>query len=118
MRLESRGLTLLRAVGHLARRFTKWGKLENRKLTKIVEYIHSIYDLRLTGLIGDATEDRGLGQYSDATFTSDRSDAKSISGLFLDLVGPMSFYPLAVRSKKQTAVSHSTAEAEVVAAEA
>ena len=52
-------------------------------------------------------------QHSDADFASDRADSKSTSGLSLVLVGP-----LAAHSKKQTAVSHSTAEAEVVAAEA
>ena len=43
---------------------------------------------------------------------------RSTSGLFLAFAGPHSFFPLAASSKKQTAVSHSTPEAEIVAADA
>ena len=42
---------------------------------------------------------------------------KSTTGVFLALYGPHSFFPLAGQSKKQTAVSHSTVEAEIVAAD-
>ena len=108
---------LLRAVGHLARKLTKWTDLEDKKLRRIVEYIHSTYDVRLTGFIRDDSSELSLVQYSDADFASDRGDAKSTSGLFLALVGPTTFFPLAAHSRKQAAVSHSTAEAEVVAAE-
>ena len=41
----------------------------------------------------------------------------STSGVFLALYGPHSFSPLSGQSKKQTAVSHSTVEAEIVAAD-
>ena len=41
---------------------------------------------------------------------------RSTSGVFLALYGPHSFFPLGGQSKKQTAVSHSTVEAEIVAA--
>ena len=68
--------------------------------------------------MGDEPEQLSLVQYSDADFASDRADATSTSGIFLALVGPMAFFPLAAHSHKQTAVSHSTAEPEDVAAEA
>ena len=109
---------LLRAVGHLARRMTKWDKLESKRLREIIECMHRTYELRLKGFICDKTENLKLAQYADAVCASGRSDAKSTSGLLLAQVGPMSFYPLAAHPKKQTAVSHSTAEAEAVAAEA
>ena len=79
---------LLRAVAHLARRSTMWGKLEDRNLRKLVECIHSTYDLRLTGFVGGPTKDLQLVQYSDADFASDRSDAKSTSGLFFSACWP------------------------------
>ena len=41
----------------------------------------------------------------------------STSGAYLVLVGPHTWYPLAASSDKQTVVSHSTTEAEVIAAE-
>ena len=37
--------------------------------------------------------------------------------MFLALYGPHSFFPLPAQSKKQIAVSHSTVEAEIVAAD-
>ena len=42
---------------------------------------------------------------------------RSTSGVFLALYGDHSFFPLSGQSKKQTAVSHSTVEAEIVAAD-
>ena len=62
-------------------------------------------------------EDLALAQYSDADYAGDRPDMHSTSGSLLALVGPHSWLPLAASSTKQTAASHSTAEAEVVAAE-
>ena len=38
--------------------------------------------------------------------------------MFLAMVGPNTFFPISGVSKKQTAVSHSTPEAEIVAADA
>ena len=42
---------------------------------------------------------------------------KSTSGVFLVLLGPHTFFPLNGISRKQTAQSHSTPEAEIVAAD-
>ena len=39
------------------------------------------------------------------------------SGVFLALYGPHSFFPLSAQSKKQTAVSHSAVEADIIAAD-
>ena len=43
----------------------------------------------------------------------DKETLRSTSGVFLAVYGPYSFFPLAAQSKKQTAVSHSTVEAEI-----
>ena len=67
--------------------------LENEKLRRIVEYVHSTFDLRLIGFIGDRPDELELVQYSDAGFASDHPGAKSTSGVFLAFVGPMSFSP-------------------------
>ena len=57
-----------------------------------------------------------LGLYSDADFAGDRETLKSTSGVFLAILGPRSFYPVTAISQKQTAVSFSSVESEVVAA--
>ena len=73
--------------------------------------------MKQIGFIGDKPEHLQLGLFSDADFAGDRADMRSTSGVFLALYGPHSFFPLAGQSKKQTAVSHSTVEAEIVAAD-
>lgn len=57
-----------------------------------------------------------LTLYSDADWAGDKSSKKSTSGVYLCLTGPNTFMPLAGISKKQTSVSQSTPEAEIVAA--
>ncbi len=56
-----------------------------------------------------------LALYIDADFAGHLSDYKSTTGVFLALVGQYSFYPLSGQSKKQTANTHSTPEAEILA---
>ncbi len=55
--------------------------------------------------------------FSDADFAGDKELQRSTSGVFLALYGPHSFFPLSAQSKKQTATSHSTVEAEIIAAD-
>ena len=70
------------------------------------------------GFIGDSPEDLELWLFVDADFAGDREDLKSTSGGFLVLAGPNSYFPLGQVCKKQTAQSHSTPEAEIVALDA
>ena len=93
---------LLCAVGAFARRLTKLGALEDRKLRRLTEYTHSPHTLQLTGFVGDRQEDLELVQYSDAGYAGDRSDTHSISGSYLVLVGPHSWFPLAASSTNPT----------------
>jgi len=60
-------------------------------------------------------KDVSLRLFAHADFAGDLENAKSTSGVFLCLSGPGVFAPLAAVSKKQTCVSHSTPEAELVA---
>jgi hypothetical protein len=109
---------LLKAVANLAQKVTKWDKACDRMLHRLMCYINSSLDLRLKGHIGDKPEDLVISLYSDADFAGDKESSKSTSGIFIALTGPNSFYPLNATSKKQTCVSHSTPEAEIVAANA
>ena len=59
--------------------------------------------------------DCALLLYSDADFAGCLRDSRSTTGLSLAMVGPNSFYPLGAVSKTQSAVSHSSTEAEVIA---
>ncbi len=106
---------LLRAVGHLSTKITKWTKDCDEALLITMLYLKGSREFRQIGFIGDELKDLQLCLYTDADFAGDRSDLKSTSGVFLALVGTHSFWPLCGQSKKQTVVSHSTVEAELVA---
>ena len=71
---------------------------------------------RQIGFIGDTADDLQLGLFSDADFAGDKATLRSTSGVFLALYGNHSFFPLSSQSKKQTAISHSTVDAKIVAA--
>ena len=68
--------------------------------------------------VGDNPEDCWLALFCDASFAADLVDSKSTSGVYLCLVGPRTFVPISWLCKKQTATSHSSSEAEVIALDA
>ena len=107
---------LLKAIALLASRVTKWDRDCDRRLHRLISYINSTLELRLTGYVGDNPSEVSLALYSDADFAGCKNTARSTTGVFLALVGPNTFVPLAAVSKRQSCVSHSTAEAEIVAA--
>ena len=80
-------------------------------------YINCTYHLRLTGWVGDRPEEIAPRLFADADFAGDSKTSKSTSGLQLMLLGPNTYYPITGQSKKQGCQSHSTPEAEIVAAE-
>lgn len=108
---------LLRATCALASLVTKWTPACDKKLHRLVSYIHSTLSLRLVAWVGDHPKDMTVKLFSDADFAGDLETSRSTSGVFLQLTGTNTFYPLAGQSKNQSCVSHSTPEAELVAAD-
>jgi len=107
---------LLRATCVLATRITIWTLDCDKRLHKLVCYIYTTLHFRMVAWVGDDPADLRLECFADADFAGDASSMKSTSGVLLALVGPSSFVPLGAMSKKQTCVSTSTPEAEMVAA--
>ena len=68
------------------------------------------------GWVGDPPENLKLALYCDSDFAGDPETMRSTSGVLLALRGPRTFCPLDAISKRRMAVSHSTPEAEIVAA--
>ena len=85
-----------------------------KALFRLICYINSTAASALTGYVGDDPKDLRLRLYADADFAGDKDSFRSTSGAFFALVGPHSFVPLAAKTKKQSCVSHSTPEAEIV----
>ena len=67
--------------------------------------------------MGDAADQCHVLAYCDASFADDLQTSKSTSGLFIAIVGPNTFVPITSFAKRQTSVSHSTTESEMVALE-
>ena len=108
---------LLHVCQGLACKITKWTQRCDRRLHRLMAYISQSVDVCMFGWVGDSSKDLTLWLYTDADFASDKSDSKSVSGVFCALAGPTTFFPLCALSKKQSCVSHSTTESEMVAAD-
>jgi hypothetical protein len=106
---------LLRAIGHLAGYITKWTPDCDRRLHQLMSYIHSTLDHRMCGWVGDEINKVDIHLYCDADFAGCQNTNKSTSGVCLKLEGPNTSFPISASSKKQTCVSNSTPEAEIVA---
>jgi len=106
---------LLRAIGHLACHITRWDLDCDKRLHRLMCYVHSTLDHRLVGWTDGDLSTSELHLYADADFAGDQRAGKSTSGVFLAIEGPYTKMPISALSKKQSCVSHSTPEAEIVA---
>ena len=106
---------LLRATQSLASRVTKWSRDCDVALHRLVCYINSSLDIRMKGFIGDTIAECQLWLFCDADWAGEH-DSKSTSGCALYLVGPNTYYPLNAFSKKQTSITMSSTESEVISA--
>ena len=106
---------LLRAVSFLACHLTKWDTECDPRLYRLVCYLHSSREHRMSGWVGDPATLCSLHLYSDADFAGCQRSNRSTTGVCLAIEGPHTCLPLSAVSKKQSAVSHSTPEAEIVA---
>ena len=109
---------LLWTVNALAREVTKWTVACDKKLHRLISYIHWNKNSVMTSFVGDNAEDCKLMLFCDASFAGDLVGSKSTSGMILVIVGPRTFVPITWFVKKQGAVSHSSAEAEVISLDA
>ena len=101
-------------VNTLARNVTRWTVACDKRLDRLMRYIHHNSDLVLKCVVGDKVEDCSIALFCDASFAGDLTDSKSTSGAYLAIFGPRTFVPITWFCKKQTAVSHSSTEAEVL----
>ena len=105
----------LRCAQSLASRVTKWSRDCDVGLHRLMCYVNSSLGVTMQGFIGDKITECKLWLFCDANWAGER-DIKSTSGCALFLVGPNTYYPLNAFSKKQTSVTTSSTESEVVAA--
>ena len=111
-------IDILWSVNTLAREVTRWTVACDKRLLRLISYLHFTQDWVQTCWVGDHPSDCHLALYADASFAGDLKDSKSTTGAFLCLVGPKTFVPITWICKKHGAVSHSSSEAEVISLDA
>ena len=101
-------------MNKLARSITKWTEDCDKRLNRLISYIHHTCEYKQYCHVGNIAKQCRLGLFQDADFAGDLEDSKSTSGGTLCIVGSHTFVPTSWMSKKQTAVSHSSTESEII----
>ena len=109
---------ILWSVNKLARSITKWTKACDKRLNRFISYIHHTCGKRQYCHVGNTAKQCRLGLFQDSDFAGDLEDSKSTSGGTLCIFGSHTFVPISWMCKKQTSVSHSSTESEIVSLDA
>ena len=68
--------------------------------------------------MGNTAKQSRLGLFQDSDFAGDLEDSKSTSGGTLCILGSHTFVPISWMCQKQTSVSHSSTESEIISLDA
>ena len=105
---------ILWSVNKLARSITKWTKACDKRLNRLISYIHHTCEYKQYCHVGNTVKQCRLGLFQDSDFAGDLEDSKSTSGGTLCILGRHTFVPISWMCKKQTSVSHSSTEPEII----
>ena len=105
---------ILWSVNKLARSITKWTNACDKRLNRLISYIHHTCEYKQYCHVGNTAKQCRLGLFQDSDFAGDLEDSKSTSGGTLCVFGSHTFVPISWMCKKQTAVSHSSTESEII----
>ena len=106
------------SVNKLARTITKWSKSCDKRLARLISYIHHTSEYQQYCYVGNTAQQCRLGLFQDSDFAGDLEDSKSTPGGILCIFGSHTFVPMSWMRKKQTSVSHSSTEAEIISLDA
>ena len=105
-------------MNKLARSITKWTKACDKRLNRLISYIHHTCEYKQYCYAGNTAEQCRLGLFQDSDFAGDLEDSQSTSGGTLCIFGSHTFVPISWMCKKQTSVSHSSTESEIISLDA
>ena len=105
---------ILWSVNKLARSITKWTKACDKRLNRLSSYIHHTSEYKQYCHVGNTAKQCRLELFHDSDFAGDLEDSKSTSGGTLCIFGSHTSVPISWMCKKQTAVSHSSTESEII----
>ena len=103
---------ILWSVNKLARAVTKWTKACDKRLARLISYIHHTCECRKHCCVANTAQSCRVWLFQDYDFARDLEDSKSTSGGVLCIFGSHTFVPISWMCKKQISVSHSCTEAE------
>ena len=106
------------SVNKLARAITKWTRACDRRLARLISCIHHSCEFKQYCHVANTAQQCRLGLFQDSDFSGDLEDSKSTSGGLLCIFGSHTFVPISRMCKKQTSVSHSSTEAEIISLDA
>ena len=101
-------------MNKLAQSITKWTKSCDKRLNRLNSCIHHSCEHKQHCHVGDTAKQCRLGLFQDFDFAGDLEDSKSTSGGTLCIFGSHTFVPICWMRKKQTSVSHSSTESEII----
>ena len=104
---------ILWSVNKLARSITKWPKACDKRLNRLISYIHHRCEYKQYCYVGNTAKQCRLGLFQDSDFARDLDDSKSTPGGTLCIFGSHTFVPISWMCKKLTSVSHSSMESEI-----
>jgi hypothetical protein len=107
---------LLRTVSYLARFLTKWNEDTDKRLQRLMSYIHHSYSYRMYAYMGEDQPKFTMDIYSDSDYAGCTQTQRSTTGSAIFLRGGEdTSVPISFMSKRQGSVSRSTPEAVIVA---
>ena len=109
---------ILWSVNKLARSITKWTKACDKRPALLISYIQVRSEYKNYCLVGNTAKQCRLGLFQDSDSAGDLEDSKSTSGGTLCVFGSHTFVPKSWMCKKQTSVSHSSTESEIISLDA
>ena len=105
---------ILWSVNNVARSITKWTKACDKRPNRLNSKIHHTCEYKQYCHVGNTAKQCRLGLFQDSDFAGDLEDSKSTSGGTLCVLGSHTFVPISWMCKKQTSVSHSSTESEII----
>ena len=109
---------ILWSVNKLARAVAIRTRACDRRWARLISDIHHTSEFKQYCHVGNTAQQCRLGLFQDSDFAGDLQDSKSTSGGLLCIFGSHTLVPTSWMCKKQTSVSQSSTEAEIISLDA
>ena len=106
------------SVNKFARSITKWTEACDKRLFRLISYIDHTSEYKHYCHVRNTAKQCRLWLFQDSDFAGDLEDSKSTSCGTLCIFGSHTFFPISWMCKKQTSVSHSSTESEIISLDA